>query len=203
MTKTKMKNGPRAKSTEVRKIVNSVLAQRTEMKFNTTNFTLAAPGVAGVVTPVTQTIIQGDQVNQRSGNAIFVHKLDFLLTANSGIQDAVRVLLFVDKRNIGTLPLVTDVLDSARPTSPYDIVATVNNRYTFLYDELIAMSNTGSSSASIARTVYRTIRKKVAFNGTTSVTTANGMNAIFVLLISDSAVSPAVAWDCGIHYTDM
>jgi hypothetical protein len=173
------------------------------MKFNTTNFTLAAPGVAGVVTPVTQTIIQGDQVNQRSGNAIFVHKLDFLLTANSGIQDAVRVLLFVDKRNIGTLPLVTDVLDSARPTSPYDIVATVNNRYTFLYDELIAMSNTGSSSASIARTVYRTIRKKVAFNGTISVTTANGMNAIFVLLISDSAVSPAVAWDCGIHYTDM
>jgi hypothetical protein len=203
MTKTKKNNGRKSETANVRKIVNSVLAQRTEMKYNTVGFTAAAPGLAGVVTPVTQLIVQGDQVNMRAGNVIFLHKLDFYLTAISGVNDAFRVILFVDKRNTGTIPAVGEVLQAAVPTSPYDILSTVNDRFTYLYDELIAMSTIGASTGSIARTVHRTIRKKVAYLGTTSVAAANGTNAIFVLLISDSAVSPAVAWDVGMHYTDM
>jgi hypothetical protein len=203
MTKIKQKNGRKTENAEVRKIVNSVLARRTEMKYNITSFGTAGIGVAGVVTPITQNVIQGDQVNQRSGNAIFLHKVDLILSAISGLQCAFRVIIFVDKRNVGTLPIVAEVLDAARPTSPYDIVSTVNNRFTYLYDELIAMNAIAASNSSITRHVTKTFRKKVAFNGTTSVTAANGENAIFLLAICDAAVNPALTWDCGVHYTDM
>lgn len=207
MTKINKRSGGNPAS-NVRQVVNSVLAQRAEEKYCNSTLSVALVPITGTVTAVTQDIIQGDNVNERSGNAIYMQKLDLRFTAfTSGIVSSVlRFIVVMDKLNTGTLPTVTNILEAARSTSPPSINPYVNKRFVFLYDELIPIVCKSTTSVGlITRRVQKTIAKKISYFGPANVAASNGTNSIFTLMITDTGLSsgPNVAYDVGLHYTDI
>jgi hypothetical protein len=79
----------------------------------------------------------------------------------------------------------------------------LNKRFTYIRDEFIPMV-VGGADQQIHIQWSRSSKKKISYNGTTSVSTANGRNAIFILVLTDLAANtPQFAFDVGLHYTDI
>jgi hypothetical protein len=176
------------------------------LKYRDVVLTSTASTVAGAVWALSQDIIQGDSVSQRSGSQIFLQKIDLRLNAvlpALGLVGGLRVVLVADKRNTGSIPATTDILQAATATSPPNISAMLNKRFTYIYDEFLPMV-VGGSDQQIHIQLSRKFNKVIGYNGTTAVATANGQNALFILVLTDLAANtPFYAFDVGLHYNDM
>lgn len=141
----------------------------------------------GIVTSMTNGIVIGDDISNRSGTKITVvqQTLRFNFQASVTTQSA-RVILFSDRFNTGTTPSVTDILPTTGYLSHYsDVREMQQKRYEILWDRVIDCSLTGETTKT--RKFHSTKKIPVYYNGNTAVAASNGKGAIFLLVIGSAS----------------
>jgi len=192
------RNQPTRQGNNIRKAIKAELNRLSEVKQYMFDQGPTATPSAGVIYNLSQFIIQGLDINQRSGDKIFLEQVELRLNSflpTLGVAGAIRYIIFMDKKANGIVPTVGDVLETAQFTSNYDIVNSSGKRFQILLDKSHAMS-TGSNQEIVVH-IKRSVSKAVHYNGATAVATSNGTNSLYILLITDLAVNPPN------HYFDL
>lgn len=175
--RNQMKN---RKSRPTRRVVNRVLEKKRFALVSTTN----TNATAGVVNNLTNGIVQGDDINQRSGDVIRIvnHTLKIRASAVT-VSQTFRFIWFRDNMNRGTTPTVVEVLNTANFMSQYAPAPLQQKRFTIIKDVFLNCNLAGESIKSRSFTLPGT---EVFYNGATSVAASNGPGALFLLTIGDS-----------------
>lgn len=148
------------------------------------NTTIAS---TGVVINLSNGIVEGDDINMRSGTRITIMKqtLRFNFQAAVTTQSA-RVILFADMMNTGTTPTISDVIPTAGYLSHYSDVREIQQkRYVILWDTIIDCSLTGNTTLTKKKVVNRPCQ--VSYNGTTAVAASNGKGTVCLLVIGSAS----------------
>ncbi len=165
-----------------------------------------ALATAGTCWALTQGVVQGDSVVTRDGSQITLLdvglKVDAHLPSAGATAVGVRVILFYDKMNLGTLPAVTELLNVSSLTSPYSVSQILTNRFVVLADQVHNITVGG-----IQQTLFnfqRRLSHKVTYNGTADAAASNGKGAVFMIALTDNSVpGPVYDFAYHIHYLDM
>ncbi|UTQ50799.1 MAG: 21.8 kDa coat protein [Tomato albetovirus 1] len=182
---------------EVRAIVAGMAETKRFALANTAN----VPAAAGTVINLTNGVIQGDNVNERSGDKIKLTKQILRVRFSAVVaSQTVRFILFKDNTNRGTTPAVTELLNSASLMSQYNPTTMVQQRFTVLAD--VSLNGNLNGEAIKERVISRNSKYSVYYSGGTAIATANGPGATFVLVIGETASG---LFDIGyeVHYLDL
>jgi hypothetical protein len=194
MIKRKVKfNGKRGMGSvthsQLRTIMKNFEVQSRELKY-TNPITSGSYTNAGAVIQLTQGIEQGDTAQTRDGNSINIKEVDVTwqsaLNASAG-QDWVRMIVFIDKFANGVYPAVSDLLMSAKTSSPLEKSVFITHRFKILCDIVVPMSSGGNSKVTSIRKKFKLNNHHVEYLGATSLQTANGPGAMYYLLLGDAA----------------
>lgn len=183
---------------EIRKMIN------TEKKYLDT----PASGnctQAGTVVSV-NLIAQGMDLNNRVGDSVKIQDMKLFFTLAVGAANSnVRVVLFRDLENQGTLPLGSDIFSDAggagAAVSQYNFVNTQAPRFSILYDELYSLNILQEVSAT---GVYQAShRGHIRFRGTTGATASLAEGSLFLVFFTDVAATlPTYRFNFRLEYTD-
>jgi hypothetical protein len=139
---------------------------------------------AGTVTYISQ-VAEGDSPDDRSGYQIRPVKHLVHLQVENASTSMTRFIIVQDKFAYGSAPTVGQILSSALATNTINPIAVMNGRYKILLDEMLTTSATGKNVE------YKSIEKRmkgvIHFIGPTSSSSDAGNNAMFLLVISDTA----------------
>lgn len=139
---------------------------------------------AGIVNNLTNGIIQGDDINQRSGDQIRIKSHRLVVRASAvTVNQTFRFVWFRDNMNRGTTPTVLEVLNSANFMSQLAPAPLQQKRFTILADFQLDCNVAGEAIKSHVLNVGGT---NVFYNGATAVAASNGPGALFLLEIGDS-----------------
>jgi len=184
-----------------------MIMNRAEHKYYTTApaITVTATTV-GVVLDLTNALVEGDQVTQRTGRVVQMDtaelRFDAFLPTAAGFG-SIRFIWVADNLNTGTVPTVSDILLAPRVTSPYSLANVSTNRFSILADVIQPMV-VGGNNQQTDHVLSRKRKTKIHYNGSTAVPTSNGKGCQFLLVITDIAVnSPVYSADYALHFTDI
>ncbi len=173
----------------LKQVVRSMLDARIEHKRADVFFAVNS-AAAGAVTPLTQGITQGDDISQRSGDRIILEKISIYITSLNirliNLPSTLRVIVFEDKLNTGSVPAVTDVLSSADYTDGYNVLNLQSSRFKVLKDAFI-VTVSGQTNHAVTNEWHFKVRDHIQYNGGTNVAGANGRGALFMLFIDGGA----------------
>lgn len=149
-------------------------------------------------------IAQGDDVGDRNGNKILLKYLRFQYYAAmnvSATSSAIRVMVVVDTENQGSAPSINDILQTTG--AGLAINAPINSddtqRFTVLFDDHIALSNTGQSIST--RKHYISLNFHTSF--TSSLSSSSNKNAIYLVAVSTEATNtPTLAYSSRLSFYD-
>jgi hypothetical protein len=179
MTSTKSKNHSAVTRAEVKQMILGI----TEPKVFSVQSSGTTISAAGTVLNMTNGIVEGDDVANRSGTKITVESMNyrFRFLAVTNDQSA-RFILVRDLQNLGTTPAVADIIPTSGLLSHYsDVRYHQQHRFSILFDEIVDCSIAGPSVKTIKGTTRR--RMPVYYNGATGVATSNGKGSIFLVVI--------------------
>jgi hypothetical protein len=187
--------------------VRAVLTSTAEIKNFIYQQGNTAATTAGVVLPVTQSIIEGNEINQRSGRQIKLVSSDLRIVSSitTGTQvSGIRFMLFLDRMSLGVLPTVADVLEAATTISPLAITAHQANRYKILYDKAFPLVFSGADQQLFKHMMIKA-KDKIEFLLPNNAVGANFKNAMYMLVIADSAGvgGPTYNFNVGVRYLDL
>lgn len=167
--------------------VQKVLDKRAEKKVSVTGLTPVTIAATGLMNNISANVAQGDNFDQRTGDKITYvsHRIMMRFTALVASQSA-RFILFSDRFNQGTLPAITDVLQTNTYTAAYNqLLVMQQKRFLIHKDVTIDCSITGESIKTVWVNLGRT--GDVFYNGTTAVSASNGKHSLFVLIIGSAS----------------
>lgn len=195
----------KAKKNDVRKQVRQALRLSKELK-NYAATSTNVDTVAGQMYYLSQGVIQGDAINQRSGDSISPTRLDLNYSLISGVgstNSVHRVVVFQDRYNLGATPFIVDVLDGGVFNSTYNVRNRQQNRFKILYDKMHGIVGAADSAATHVQKRIN-LKGKIEYNASTNVVGANGPGAIMMFTLCDSvAVSTATfSFYSSLFYTD-
>lgn len=197
MTNTKRTKTSRSALSR-RDVAQMIMARQELKRFPLVN-TANTNATAGVVQNLTNGIIQGDDISQRTGDQIRIvkHTLRVRATAIT-VSQTFRFIWFKDNTNRGSTPTVLEVLNTASHMSQYNPISLQQKRFTIFNDFVLNCSLTGES---IKERVITRKGHVVNYNGATAVAASNGPHANFLLVIGDSLTG---LYDIGYEavYTD-
>lgn len=189
----------------VKQMVRSMIAQRLEHKLANAA-TAGIMVLAGAVFPITQSIIEGDGIDQRAGRVIRLEHIQwrFRRTVNTltNLTSSVRAILVMDTMNQGVAPVVADIISGGSTTSYYNLVNLQQRRFRILHDTHESLCSGGNNHKKCS-TYDIPLNTEVHYGAATNVAAANSRNAVFLLLITDVAVSgPDFEFNMGLRFTD-
>lgn len=200
----RLRIGPAPTRPVTKVAVKQILLSRQEIKqFSSSNVAAIAFATAGTVFQL-DTIGQGDDINQRSGDTIRFHSLRFHLGAyepTAGTSTVFRVIIFHDSMANAAVPAVTDVLDSANFTAPYKGTNLQRNRFRVLYDRCATLCN-NTQNQEVTTLVDIPLKGQRFYNDTTNGTSGIGKNALFALVIASGQATCVYQRQWGLRYTD-
>lgn len=178
-------------------LVDKALRRRAEKKVVIVGGNSVAVTTGGTVTPLTQSVVQGDDFLQRTGDKI-IPMMQLVKTRGVALvaSQSIRFILFSDRFNTGTVPAVTDVLSGANFIASYSqLFAVQQKRFRIIRDWTFDCNFAGEAIKSNTFTVPQCA--PVFYNGQTNVSTSNGKGALFLLVIG-SATSGTYDfnWEC-------
>lgn len=184
--------------------VKQILQSRQESKQMTVSNVVSIPfATAGTVFQL-DTIGQGDDINQRSGDTIRINALEFFLSAyepTAGTSTVFRVMLFSDSMANAAIPAVTDVLDSANFTAPIKGINFQRRRFKVLVDKDFVLCN-NTQVQEVPVHVRLPLKITRYYNDTTNGTSGIGKNALFCLVISSGQATCIYQRQWCVRYTD-
>ncbi len=198
-----MANNQRRKPVTAQSVKAMILA-RQEIKQNASGFSSGiAFTTAGVIINL-DTIGQGDNINQRSGDTIKFRHLRFQISAfepTANVSSTFRLIIFHDTMANGAAPAVTDVLDTANFNAPFNGVNRQRNRFKILHDKLHVMVG-AQPNAEVTDLVDIPLKMTRYYNDATATATNIGKNALFALVISSNGTTSVYSRSFAIRYTD-
>jgi hypothetical protein len=155
---------------------------------------------------------QGDNVTEREGDSIKIQSFELCASVSRGAAapatqyDAVRVMVVRDLQNTGSVPLVSDILETVGTvTAPYQPVdflngSDLNKRFTIVYDELLVLD----PSNPIKMVTFKTMHDCHTFyRGTTNAIGSAGNGTYFLVCVSNAAATvPSIDYSTRIRFTD-
>jgi len=158
-----------------------------------------AIAAAGTITHLSD-LSNGDGANQRTGNSVLLSYIacKHYITINSAATNSfVRVIIFTDNQQIAdTAPAVTDVLNTASPTSFLNTSSV--GRFSIISDKMVKLSTNGPQSS-----FYKYYTKKsqhIRYNGTTGADVQRG--GLYMLTVGNEATNTPgqeFRWRIGFH----
>lgn len=173
------------KSAQLRQMLrdHDLATKELKMKTFVNSGTLSS---SGTIQTISSQITQGDNVSGRTGynTHVKVIKLWVQATMNtSATTDRIRYILFYDRLNVGTAPVIADVLDTAGVLSDYTYFAQSQNRFKILVDKTVPMSINANSRAINYQHEFKFPNPVVVSSlGTTN---NEGKNSFYLLLMDD------------------
>jgi len=163
--------------------VKSMIVGLTEPKINSVQASGTTISSSGTVINVSNNIVEGDTVSNRSGEKITILTMNFKFRFLAVTNDqSARFVLFRDLQNNGTTPTVTEVLPTTGLLSHYsDIRYHQQHRFSVIFDKIIDCSVQGPSVQTLSSQITR--RMPVYYNGISTGSTSNGKGATFLLVI--------------------
>lgn len=181
----------------IRGLINSEL----HYKDNSLN---PAINSTGSVTWVTNSLAQGDQVANRTGNSILLKSVFLRGTANmssSATTTTMRLIFFLDKENDGATPAVTDVLQTADVKSNYNLLH--SKRFVMLYDRLHVFDAVVGPRLKPFKLMLKPPMTHLKFGGTSGNIADARENHIFLLAVSNEATNvPVLPLEARIKWFD-
>jgi hypothetical protein len=184
--------------------VKQILLSRQEKKILTSGITTGnAFSNTGTMIPL-DTISQGDDIGQRSGDVIRHLHLHMQVVSYEPIVNTSsvwRLIVFSDTMANGAAPAVTDVLASASFIASYNPLNLQRHRFKILYDKshIMVGGNANQEANAIVDVDLNTTRY---FNDTSASSTNIGRNALFALIISSNAATCIYSRSWQLQYTD-
>lgn len=184
--------------------MKDIVSSRIEHKVVDSLASFANVATAGVVTPLTNIIVQGSDINARDGDMVIIESLDLvyvvrnsLASVTNDVPQVVRMILFADNLNVGAAPAVTDVLASASVVSGFQNPNRQKNRFRVYQDVIFDI--VGATSASVKSIDKRFKINRKCYFSAASGASSNGKGSLFVLTIADSVASGntqfALGWE--------
>lgn len=122
--------------------------------------------------------------------------------AAAATQTFIRMILFEDKFNTGTVPTASNLLGLTLTTG-WSVIAPLNvdttTRYRILMDKRIALSQNGKQNYIMNK--YIKIERHVHYTGPAATDTYNG-NIYLLLVSNESTNTPTVYFNCRVGYYD-
>lgn len=198
------KRGSSSKAVSVQRQIDRALSRRAERKFFDSTVS-SLIGVSYGVFALSQPIIQGIGGGQRIGDNIEYRNLyaSFRVDINvAALATDIRIIIVLDKMNVGIAPVIGDFLVNTGLTSTYSALQIKEKRFTIVYDKLANITLGGVSSFMVQK-VFN-LRQKVTYSATTNVVGANGKNSMWLFVVSDQGVNlPGFNMDFQIEFTDL
>lgn len=135
-------------------------------------------------------LAQGDSEDQRTGNSIYVRHINAsgMLAINaSGVATSVRVMLVIDKQQLGdTTPSVADILeDTGTAVAPYSkLNALTVGRFSVLSSRVYMLN---ADRPSVSWFVKRSMRHHVRYNGPANTDIQRG--GLYLVVISNEGTN--------------
>ncbi len=144
-----------------------------------------SPDTGGVIVGISQ-LAQGDTNLTREGNKVIAKRINLRLRFLKTVAttDTMRVIIFADKEQHGTIPTLANVLQSVDTTSHLNI----NNKVRFrIFKDMIV--NFSSDDAGGPDLVYRQIKVNlrnmpIFFIGTAADDASAGKNNLYLLAVA-------------------
>lgn len=177
------------------------MERRQEKKVYSTQLSGATVSPTGFVISLSTFVVEGADINQRSGTTIRALHQTFKYTlSTSTVSQSARFIIFRDLFNTGTTPTVTEVLPTTGMLSHFSDTREIQQRrYHILLDKIVDVSIAGDAIKTNRAEIG--FKGNVQYNGSTAVATANGRGAIFLLVIGNSNTA-VYDYDWQLHYTD-
>lgn len=207
MAGSKNKKGtfPTKRASSVRKEVLAVISSMAEKKVSILSATNQTTAPAGQIWALTQAIIQGDSVFTRDGIQIVLlntHLRFDVFMPTATIAASVRIIVFTDTQNNGGNPTVLDVLNTAEILSPFSVIQQLTRRFTIHADNI--RNFTAGGVQQMVFNIQRNINKRVFYNAAGDTPSANGKNALFMLIITDAGTNfPTYNFSVSNRFHDM
>lgn len=199
--KNKSKHNAFQRKADISMQVQRIMRKRQEHKAFSIQVSGATISAAGAIVPLSNGVIEGIDITNRSGTTIRViqQHFHFAFAMNTNDQSA-RFIIFRDLFNTGTTPTVAEVL----PTSGYlshfsDIRMVQQKRYHILLDRIKDVSVTGPSR--VTDHAVLNFSGNIYYNASTAVPAANGKGSLFLLVIG-SQNTGLVDYDWQMTFTD-
>lgn len=202
MAPNKMNQKNNTKETYVTKAqVKQIVLGVTEPKVYSSQISGANTTTAGFFFNLTNGIVEGDDINMRSGTKIEVRSITLRFRALAlGSDISVRFVLFSDTMNAGTFPTTSQILPTSGIMSHYsDVRQRQQHRFRILHDEMLDLSAGGPS----IKTVHLELQRKfpIYYNGSTAVATSEGKGAVSMIVIADKTTG-IYDYDFQVVYND-
>lgn len=185
-----VRRGASVPKPNVRTMVKNMIDSRLEHKRCSATITSTDALTAGVVIPISAGVVQGDDINQRSGDVISPRTLAFRLEAQvssaSFTSYSLRCIIFQDTINpFGTLPAVTEVLATASPQSCYNVVHAQQTRFKILYDGIVnPVGQTSMTRINVVKSIP--MKGKIHYSATTGAASSS-KNSLYALFITENS----------------
>ncbi len=144
-------------------------------------------------------VAEGSDYNNRDGNSILIQSIEFsgwisALNANLTGSTPCRIMLFVDRLQRGSDPVLSDILEVT--TAGNAIVSPVlhytADRFQVLYDKVITLSS--GSGAGQYFSFEKKLHQHVMFQNTTGADASNWTGAFFLSVVSTDNTNPPVLY---------
>lgn len=170
--------------------------------------TSLSPNTSGLVYHLTN-IPQGDDDNQRNGRSIRTKSLyirgEFKMSNSTPITSYVsnyyRLLLVMDRENKGTLPTVSDILETTSWNSPLKMDN--SRQWVVLKDKLITLDNAKGRSKVFK--YFKPLDTHIKYQGTGAAQADSRNNQLFLVAISNESnpdVLPIFEFYSRLRYID-
>jgi hypothetical protein len=204
-TKVIARKGVAAKPVTIKQ-VKKLIEGQIEHKIYTVETGALTASTAGSVSPITQSIILGDAIDQRTGNKVILKRYVFRINASIATNThSFRYIMFIDTMANGAIPAATDLLEATggiiTPWSPFQKPNMQAKRFIILRDKVVSMISNGPNEE-INHVVNLPLNRPVFYDAATSVPAANGKGSIFVLFIASAASSVTYFFSDTLVFTD-
>jgi hypothetical protein len=188
------------------KQVKKLIEGQIEHKIYTVETGALTATTTGAVSPITQSIILGDAIDQRTGNKIILKRYVFRINASIATNThSFRYVMFIDTMANGAIPAPTDLLEATggiiTPWSPFQKANMQAKRFIILRDKVVSMISNGPNEE-INHVVNLPLNRSVFYDAATSVPAANGKGSVFVLFLASAAASVAYFFSDTLVFTD-
>jgi len=180
-------NQNRSKGNHVTKAqVKQIVLGVTEPKVYSTQTSGNITATGGSLFNFTNGIVEGDDINMRSGTKIEVRSISFRIRGIATASNvSIRFVLFSDMMNTGTFPTTAQILPTAGIMSHYsDVRQKQQHRYRILHDEMLDCSSGGPAIKHSFIELSRNF--PIYYNGPTAVAASEGKGAVSLLVIADT-----------------
>jgi len=185
-----MMNGQRRNMTSKKTtlaVVKDYLNSTLEKKIFSVTAVGTATTTAGVIIPLTNGIIEGDDIANRQGTIINLLRSRILIRAVGTASHSQRFILFRDMLNLQAFPTVGLLLPSGTWISQYaDTREMQQHRFKIIKDFSVDLNVAGRNV--VTKEFDIPLKGKVFYNGATAVAASEGPGAYYLLAIG-SAVS--------------